>query len=124
MQHYRRRRTSPNVTATASSFEDAAHRSRVRPAFDEPGTGGHETQLADAQAEASKLGVTVESFRASTVTELDNALATIAAKGMNGLLNFQGGLSYINRQRIVDFAAKHRIPAIYQATVFAAAEAS
>jgi putative ABC transport system substrate-binding protein len=30
-------------------------------------------------------------------------------------------LSYVNRQLIVDFAAKHRVPAIYQATVFAAA---
>lgn len=65
--------------------------------------------------------MTVEPFRATTVAELDNALAAIAAKGMNGLLNFQGGLSYVNRQRIVDFAANHRIPAIYQATVFPAA---
>jgi putative ABC transport system substrate-binding protein len=30
-------------------------------------------------------------------------------------------LSYVHRQLIVDFAAKHRLPAIYQATAFAAA---
>jgi len=33
----------------------------------------------------------------------------------------QGGLSYVNRQIIVDFAAEHRLPAIYHATVFARA---
>jgi putative ABC transport system substrate-binding protein len=113
----------PHVTATRLELLKTAAPSVSRVALlsTTPGTGGHETQLADAQAAASKLGVTVEPFRATTVTELDNALAAIAAKGMNGLLNFQGGLSYVNRQRIVDFVAKHRIPAIYQATVFAAA---
>lgn len=113
----------PTVTATRLELLKTAAPSVSRVALlsTTPGTGGHETQLADAQTAATKLGVTVESFRATTVTELDAALAAIAAKGMNGLLNFQGGLSYVNRQRIVDFAAKHRIPAIYQATVFAAA---
>ena len=36
---------------------------------------------------------------------------------MNGLLNFQGGLSVTSRKLIIDSAAKHRIPAIYQAMV-------
>ncbi len=40
---------------------------------------------------------------------------------MNGLANFQGGLSVGNRQLIVDFAAAHRLPAVYQATFFAEA---
>jgi putative ABC transport system substrate-binding protein len=86
-----------------------------------PGRGGHETQLADAQEAATKIGVTVKPFRATSHAELEGALASIAADGMNGLLNFQGGLSYVNRQLIVDFVAKHRIPAIYQAAVFARA---
>jgi putative ABC transport system substrate-binding protein len=86
-----------------------------------PGRGGHEIQLADAQQAAAKLGVTVKPYRAASLPELDQALAAIAADGMNGLLNFQGGLSYVNRQRIVDFAGKQRLPAIYQATVFAEA---
>ena len=48
-------------------------------------------------------------------------LATIVDDGMNGLANFQGGLSLANRQLIVDFAAKNRLPAIYQAAFFAEA---
>jgi putative ABC transport system substrate-binding protein len=95
--------------------------SRVALLSTTPGRGGHEAQVADAQDAAVKLGVMVKPYRATSVAELEQALAAIAAEGMNGLLNFQGGLSYVNRQLIVDFAAKHRLPAIYQATVFAAA---
>jgi putative ABC transport system substrate-binding protein len=84
-----------------------------------PGRGGHETQLADAQAAAGRLGVVVKPYRAATAEELQRAFGLIAADGMNGLLNFQGGLSVRNRQPIADFAAKYRIPAIYQATMFA-----
>jgi putative ABC transport system substrate-binding protein len=86
-----------------------------------PGRGGHETQLADAQAAARRFGVTVKPYRAATLAELERALASIAEDEMSGLLNFQGGLSFVNRQLIVDFAARHHIPAIYQATVFAKA---
>ena len=84
-----------------------------------PGRGGHETQLADAEEAAGRLGVVVKPYRAVTPEELERALASIAGDGMNGLLNFQGGLSIRNRQSIADFTVKYRIPAIYQATMFA-----
>ena len=37
---------------------------------------------------------------------------------MEGLASFQGGLSLANRQLIVDFAAKNRLPAVYQSAFF------
>lgn len=40
---------------------------------------------------------------------------------MDGLLSFQGALALANRRLIVDFAAKHRIPAIYQSSRFSEA---
>jgi len=95
--------------------------SRVALLSTTPGHGGHELQLADAREAAAKLGVTVKPYRATSLAELEQALGVIAAESMNGLLNFQGGLSFVNRQLIVDFAASHHIPAIYQATVFAMA---
>lgn len=95
--------------------------SRVALLSTTPGRGGHEAQLADAQGAAANLNVTVKPYRATSLSELEGALRAIVADGMNGLLNFQGGLSYVNRQLIVDFAATHRLPGIYQATVFAAA---
>lgn len=86
-----------------------------------PGRGGHETQLADAEHAATTLGVRVKPYRATSLGELQIALADIVNDGMDGILSFQGGLALSNRQLIVDFAAEHGLPAIYQATLFAEA---
>jgi putative tryptophan/tyrosine transport system substrate-binding protein len=86
-----------------------------------PGVGGHELQLADAQKAAATLGLEVKVYRATSLAEIQKALDELAKDGMNGLLNFQGGLSLANRQLIVDVAAAHHIPAMYQATAFAEA---
>jgi putative tryptophan/tyrosine transport system substrate-binding protein len=86
-----------------------------------PGVGGHEVQLEDAKRAAAPLGVTVEPYRATNTEELHLALAAIARDRMDGMLNFQGGLSIFHRQAIVDFAATHQLPTIYQATMFAEA---
>lgn len=95
--------------------------SRVALLSTTPGTGGHEAQLADAEQAAPQLGITVKSYRATTKAELDSALVAIRKDRNDGLANFQGGLSLAYRQDIVDFAAQHRLPAIYQATLFAEA---
>lgn len=113
----------PGVTAKRLALlKEAAPRvSRVALLSTTPGNGGHETQLADAEQAAMELGVSVKPYRAASPAELDVALAAIAADGIEGLLNFQGGLSLRKRELIVDFAATHGLPAIYQATMFAEA---
>jgi putative tryptophan/tyrosine transport system substrate-binding protein len=83
-----------------------------------PGRGGYETQLADAQQTAAELGISVKPYRVTSLPELQAALASLRDDGMQGLLNFQGGLSLVNRELIVAFATAHRLPAIYQATAF------
>lgn len=83
-----------------------------------PGVGGHEAQLADALAAAATLGVSVKAYRAQSPGELEAALEAIRADAMEGLLNFQGGLSLANRETIVRFAERHRIPAIFQSELF------
>ena len=83
-----------------------------------PGRGGHETQLADAEKAAKSLRLTVRPYRAASLKELEMALAATVTDGMDGLANFQGGLSLSNRQLIVDFAAKNRLPAVYQSAFF------
>jgi putative ABC transport system substrate-binding protein len=92
--------------------------SRVALLSTTPGRGGHEAQLTDAEKVARSLRLTVKPYRAASLKELETALGAIANDGMDGLANFQGGLSLANRQLIVDFAAKNRLPAIYQATFF------
>lgn len=86
-----------------------------------PGRGGHETQLSEAEKTAGELGIEVKPYRAASLVEIEKALANIVTDGMNGIQSFQGGLALSNRKLIVDFAAQHRIPAIYQATLFAEA---
>lgn len=92
--------------------------SRVALLSTTPGRGGHETQLADAERAATDLNFSVKAYRASSLSEIKIALAAIRSDQMNGLLNFQGGLSLANRQLIVDFAAAHRLPAVYQSLLF------
>jgi putative ABC transport system substrate-binding protein len=83
-----------------------------------PGTIAHDIQMADAQRAAAELDLPVKAYRATSLAEIRTALNAMRADGMNGLQNLQGGLSLANRQLIVDFAAAHRIPAIYQARLF------
>jgi len=113
----------PGVTAKRLTLlKTAAPKvSRVALLSTTPGQGGHEMQLRDAEQAATALGIRVKPYRATSLDELQKALAAIVMDDMDGLLNFQGGLSLANRQLIVDFAAAHRLPAIYQATLFAEA---
>jgi putative ABC transport system substrate-binding protein len=92
--------------------------SRVALLSTTPGRGGHESQLVDAEAAAKELGFNLKAYRATSVSELTAALDAIRNDQMNGLLNFQGGLSLANRRMIVDFAAAHRLPAVYQSLFF------
>ena len=110
----------PGVTAKRLQLLKAAAPtvSRVALLSTTPGRGGHEAQLADAEKAAKSLRLTVKPYRAASLKDLEAALAAVINDGMNGLMNFQGGLSLANRQLIVEFAAKNRLPAIYQATFF------
>jgi putative ABC transport system substrate-binding protein len=106
----------PGVTARRLALlKTAAPRlKRVALLSTTPGNVAHGIQLADAQRAASELQLEVKPYRATTLEE-------IRAAHMEGLQNFQGGLSLANRQLIVDFAATHRLPAIYQARLFVTA---
>lgn len=92
--------------------------SRVALLSTTPGVGGHETQVAEAELTAKELGIVTRAYRASSLNELRAALDAIRNDQMDGLVNFQGGLSVGNRQMIVDFAATHRVPAVYQSHLF------
>jgi putative ABC transport system substrate-binding protein len=92
--------------------------SRVALLSTTPGRGGHEAQLADAERAAGSLRLMVKPYRATSLKELETALAAIANDRMDGLTNFQGAVSLANRQLVVDFAAKNRLPAVYQSAFF------
>lgn len=81
------------------------------------GKGGHEIQLSEAEKSAPELGLSIKAYRAASLPELEKALSEIISDKMNGLLNFQGGLTLANRKLLADFAVTNKIPAIYQATL-------
>lgn len=93
--------------------------SRVALLSTTPGVGAHEIQVADAQEAAARLGITVLPYRASSLPELQAALDAIVRDKMDGLVNFQGALSLVNRQLIIDTMRQHRIAAVYQSKLFA-----
>jgi putative ABC transport system substrate-binding protein len=86
-----------------------------------PASCGHDIQLADAQSAATRLGVQVTPYRATDRDQIGRALAAMVADGQQAFINFQGGLSLGNHAMIIGFADKHRLPAIYQAVLFAEA---
>jgi len=113
----------PGVTSKRLSLLKTAapSLSRIGLLSTSEGIGAYETQLADARSEAARLGVTVKPYPAESLGEIEQALSAMVKDGAQGLVNFQGGLSLFHRQRIIEFAAAHRMPAIFQATLFAEA---
>jgi putative ABC transport system substrate-binding protein len=73
---------------------------------------------ADAQRAAAALGVTLHLAKASTVPELDAALAELAAHKPGGLAVSIDGFLIAQRQRIIAWAARERVAAIYPAREF------
>ena len=110
----------PGVTEKRLQLLKEAAPSIVRVALlsTTPGNGGHETQLAEARTASAALGFAVKPYRARSLPELRTALESIANDDMEGLLNFQGGLSLEHRTLIVGFVEEQRIPAIYQSEFF------
>ena len=76
-----------------------------------PNSHGSRRMLNDIQAAAPSLGVTVLPLAVKNADDIDRAFATIRKELAGGLL--QSVALGSHRRRIVDFAAKNRVPAIY-----------
>lgn len=70
-------------------------------------------ELPDTEAAARVLGLRAVIERAATEAELEPALARIAAAGANAMLVSGGPLFSSQRRILVDLAARHAIPTIY-----------
>ena len=69
--------------------------------------------VGEIEAAARKLGLTLQSAPVRNPTELPATLTAMAGDLTDGLLVEAGGLFFLNRRTIVEFAAKHRLPAVY-----------
>ncbi len=84
--------------------------SRVAVLLD-PTSSTYQLQLKASQAAASALGVTVLPLDVKGPDDVDHAFATMRKERLGGFLQFIGLGKH--RRRIVDLAAKSRLPAIY-----------
>ena len=79
------------------------------------------TYFKDTQDAAKALRVTLEAFEVRDSTELDGAFVAMTRKRIEGLIVAPTAMTVRHRTRIVDLAAKHRLPAIYGFGEFARA---
>jgi putative tryptophan/tyrosine transport system substrate-binding protein len=63
---------------------------------------------------ANVLGVAVEPFGVREPDDFDGALAGMDRNPPDALLMVADALTNLNRQRVIDYAATHRIPAMYE----------
>jgi putative tryptophan/tyrosine transport system substrate-binding protein len=78
-------------------------------------------QALDVENAARAIGHRIIIAKASTDAELDAAFASLVNAGIGALLVAADPYFDTRRDRIIAFAAQHRLPAIYQFRQFAAA---
>ena len=71
-----------------------------------------------AEGAASSLGLTVQSLGVHDLVDFDPSFAAIRAGNSSGMLTLADPFTNANRKRIVDFAARSRLPAIYETREF------
>jgi putative ABC transport system substrate-binding protein len=79
----------------------------------DPNSPDSTTQLSNVQDASHALGWRIQIVQASTESQLDSGFATLARERPNALLVVPTPFSSAQRKRIVEFAARHSLPAIY-----------
>jgi putative ABC transport system substrate-binding protein len=67
-----------------------------------------------AAAAAATLGVAVQPLGVREPDDFDTAFAAMTREKPDGILMVSDSLTILNRKRVFEFAAAHRIPAIYE----------
>ena len=82
-----------------------------------PGTLTEDTfkkMLQETQATARSLGVETQVVGAAKVEDFDSAFAAMVSERADGLIVVINPMFVVQRQHIIERAAKHRLPAIYE----------
>ena len=67
-----------------------------------------------AEAQARSLGLEVESLGVRAPDDFDAAFAAMMRHPPDAILMVSDVLTTLNRKRVIDFAAQHKLPAIYE----------
>ena len=76
----------------------------------EPAT---QLEMRETEAAARAIGVTLLPLAAAHSDELEGAFAAARHERAGGLIVFTHGFAALNRARIIEIAARHRVPAMY-----------
>jgi putative tryptophan/tyrosine transport system substrate-binding protein len=90
--------------------------SRVAVVWD-PGYGGA-IQLQASQAAARSLGVRLQALRVERSDDFVRMFAELQKSRPEALIVSSSALFFIHRDRLVEFAARHRLPTIYHQSEF------
>jgi putative tryptophan/tyrosine transport system substrate-binding protein len=83
----------------------------------QPGTLSEDAfkrMLQETQATARAIGVAIQVVEAAKVEDFDAAFAAMAQERADGLIVLVNPMFFVQRQHIIERAAKHRLPAIYE----------
>ncbi|HMD63598.1 MAG TPA: ABC transporter substrate-binding protein [Stellaceae bacterium] len=72
-----------------------------------------------AQVEANRVGMVIVPLGVRAPDDFDTAFAEMTKKPPDAILMVTDILTVLNRKRVIDFAAEHRLPAIYEYTYLA-----
>ncbi|HET8563841.1 MAG TPA: ABC transporter substrate-binding protein, partial [Candidatus Binatia bacterium] len=75
----------------------------------------------EAEAASPVLGVTLRSFEVRSSADFDRAFSAVTNQRLDALLAFEDPLTLAHRRKIAEFAAKRRLPAMYEPKEFAEA---
>ncbi len=87
----------------------------------QPGAIGERTEkdvLKEADVAARALGVRLQFVEARGPADFDRAFSDMTKARAGALTVLSGAMFFIERRRLVDLAAKHRLPAVYQTRDF------
>jgi putative tryptophan/tyrosine transport system substrate-binding protein len=86
-----------------------------------PANPAHREVMPGVKAAARLLGVQLQPHEASGPSEFDSAFSAILRERVGALLVMSDAIFFGYRTRLVDLAAKHRMPAMYGQSEFAEA---
>jgi putative ABC transport system substrate-binding protein len=86
-----------------------------------PTNPGKVLEVRELERAGPTLGIAVESIEVRSSEDFDPALSRIAPSRFDAIVTLQEGVTFENRFRIVTYAEKNRLPAIYQIREFVAA---
>ena len=78
-----------------------------------PATPSYEAQLAEVRLAGRSLRRRVEYFNTGTPADLDSAFAAIDERKISGLFYSTDPFFASHRKKLIELAARHRLPAIY-----------